>query len=163
MDMRLLIQPKWQVCSHNTASMFGEITAGSENILAVKIYPLDYPGLPSTEQLKALGDFYANGGPRAISARMSLCFASVGWDWVPPVRDRNMGIWLPVYLRTTGGVTIADPKLVTDLPILPDTGLAKLSLNLKLKNHNKNDENGKLTIIISPENFKGKLCSLQRI
>ncbi|MGE5420613.1 MAG: glycosyl hydrolase 2 galactose-binding domain-containing protein, partial [Chloroflexota bacterium] len=39
------------------------INTGSENALAVKIYPLDYPGLPSTEQLKALGDFYPNGGP----------------------------------------------------------------------------------------------------
>jgi hypothetical protein len=142
--------------SQYSLDVSGEITAGAENILAVKIYPLDYPGLPSTEQLKALGDFYANGGPTGDIGKNVTMLCSVGWDWVPPVRDRNMGIWLPVYLRTTGGVTIADPKLVTDLPNLPDTGLAKLSLNLKLKNHNKNDENGKLTIIISPENFKGK-------
>lgn len=142
--------------SQYSLDVTGKITAGSENILAVKIYPLDYPGLPSTEQLKALGDFYANGGPTGDIGKNVTMLCSVGWDWVPPVRDRNMGIWLPVYLRTTGSVTIADPKLVTDLPNLPDTGLAKLSLNLKLKNHNKDDENGKLTVIISPENFKGK-------
>ena len=53
-------------------------------------------------------------------------------------------------------VTIADPKLVTTLPNLPDTTLAKLSLNLKLLNHNQTDENGKLTVTITPENFKGK-------
>jgi hypothetical protein len=41
----------------------GLIKAGQENALAVKIYPLDYPGLPSTEQLEAFGDFYPNGGP----------------------------------------------------------------------------------------------------
>lgn len=39
------------------------VKPGDENILAVKIYPLDYPGLPSHPQLNALGDFYANGGP----------------------------------------------------------------------------------------------------
>ena len=33
------------------------IKPGKKNVLAVKIYPLDYPGLPSTEQLKALGRF----------------------------------------------------------------------------------------------------------
>ena len=59
-----------------------------------------------------------------------LC--SVGWDWVPPVRDRNMGIWLPVYLRTSGGITITDPKIVTTLPKSPDTTLAAISLNFKL-------------------------------
>jgi len=39
------------------------ILSGGKNALAVKIYPLDYPGLPSKEQLEALGDFYPNGGP----------------------------------------------------------------------------------------------------
>lgn len=150
--------------STQMAGMFAEysldvskqIKAGQENVLAVKIYPLDYPGLPSTEQLKALGDFYANGGPTGDIGKNVTMLCSVGWDWVPPVRDRNMGIWLPVYLRTSGGITIANPKLVTGLPNLPDTTLAKLSLNLKLLNHNQVDENGKLTVTIIPENFKGK-------
>ncbi len=134
----------------------GQIIAGSENALAVKIYPLDYPGLPSTEQLKALGDFFPNGGPTGDIGKNVTMLCSVGWDWVPPVRDRNMGIWLPVYLRTTGGITIADPKIVTDISNLPDTNLAKISLNLKLKNYNNTAESGKLTVVISPENFKGK-------
>ena len=139
-----------------------QIIAGSDNVLAVKIYPLDYPGLPSTEQLKALGDFFENGGPTGDIGKNVTMLCSIGWDWVPPVRDRNMGIWLPVYLRTTGGVTIADPKLVTSLPKLPDTTLAKISLNLKLQNHNKIDESGKLTVTITPENFKGKLLQFSK-
>jgi beta-galactosidase/beta-glucuronidase len=139
-----------------------QIKAGSENVLAVKIYPLDYPGLPSTEQLKALGDFYPNGGPTGDIGKNVTMLCSVGWDWVPPVRDRNIGIWLPVYLRTTGGVTISDPKLVTLLPNLPDTSLAKLSLNLKLLNHNLVAENGKLAISITPENFKGKTLQFSK-
>jgi hypothetical protein len=133
-----------------------EVKPGTENVLAVKIYPLDYPGLPSTEQLKALGDFFANGGPTGDIGKNVTMLCSVGWDWVPPVRDRNMGIWLPVYLRTTGGVTIADPKIVTSLPKLPDTTVANISLNINLINHSLKDESGKLVISITPENFKGK-------
>jgi hypothetical protein len=104
--------------STQLAGMFAEysldiskyIKAGSENALAVKIYPLDFPGLPSTEQLEALGDFYPNGGPTGDIGKNVTMLCSVGWDWVPPVRDRNMGIWLPVYIRTTDRVTISSPK-----------------------------------------------------
>ena len=153
-----------QICdSSQMAGMFAEysldvskvIIAGKENVLAVKIYPLDFAGLPSTEQLKALGDFYENGGPTGDIGKNVTMLCSVGWDWMPPVRDRNIGIWLPVYLRTSGGITISDPKLVTLLPKLPDTSQATISLNLKLLNHNKVEENGELTVTITPENFEG--------
>jgi hypothetical protein len=132
------------------------VTAGSENALAVKIWPLDYPGLPSKEQLEALGDFYPNGGPTGDIGKNVTMLCSVGWDWVPPVRDRVMGIWQPVFLRTTGSVTIADPKVVTELPALPDTTQAMVSLSLNLLNHGMTDEKGRLTITISPDNFEGK-------
>ena len=156
--------------STQMAGMFAEysldvssqIIAGSENVLAVKIYPLDYPGLPATEQLKALGDFFANGGPTGDIGKNVTMLCSVGWDWIPPVRDRNIGIWLPVYLRTSGSVTIADPKLVTFLPKLPDTTIAKVSLSITLLNHNIIAENGKLTVTITPENFKGKLLQFSK-
>jgi len=131
------------------------IRAGEDNALAVKIYPLDYPGYPSKEQLKALGPFYENGGPTGDIGKNVTMLCSVGWDWIPPVRDRNMGIWQPVYLRTTGAVTIGHPKLVTNLPKLPDTSIARLSLNLTLFNHSQEPQNGKLVVSIKPENFAG--------
>ncbi len=133
-----------------------EIIAGGENALAVEIYPLDYPGYPAKEQLQALGPFYENGGPTGDIGKNVTMLCSVGWDWMPPVRDRNMGIWQPVYLRTTGAVTIARPKLVTELPNLPDTSTAKLSLNLSLSNNTHSIKNGKLTVSIKPENFAGE-------
>jgi beta-galactosidase/beta-glucuronidase len=129
-----------------------EIIAGAENGLAVEIYPLDYPGYPAKEQLQALGPFYENGGPTGDIGKNVTMLCSVGWDWMPPVRDRNMGIWQPVYLRTTGAVTIGRPKLVTDLP---DISTAKLSLNLTLSNNTNSAQKGKLTISIRPENFAG--------
>jgi len=132
------------------------ITAGGENALAVKIYPLDYAGYPAKEQLQALGPFFENGGPTGDIGKNVTMLCSVGWDWIPPVRDRNMGIWQPVYLRTTGAVTIGHPKLITDLPKLPDTSVAKLSLNLSLSNHSSTEQKGKLTVSIKPENFAGQ-------
>ena len=150
--------------SAKMAGMFAEysfdvtknIRAGEENAVAVKIYPLDYPGLPSTEQLEAFGDFFPNGGPTGDIGKNVTMLCSVGWDWIPPVRDRNIGLWLPVYLRTSGGTTISLPKMVSELPNLPDTSVAKISLNLILTNHNNNDENGTLQVSLVPENFKGK-------
>ena len=132
------------------------IKTGQENVLAVKIYPLDYPGLPSTEQLKALDDFYPNGGPTGDIGKNVTMLCSVGWDWVPPVRDRNIGIWLPVYLRTTGGVTIGNTRITTDLTSGQDTSMANVSLSLTLFNHTSSNDIGKLIVKISPENFKGK-------
>src|SRR5882724_8738033 len=133
----------------------GAIRPGETNALAVKIYPLDYPGLPADPQLEALGDFYENGGPTGDIGKNVTMLSSVGWDWIPEVRDRNMGIWQPVYLRTTGQVVISRPQIITELPSLPDTGLARISLNIQLKNNSALVRKGTLRIFISPENFSG--------
>jgi hypothetical protein len=131
------------------------ILAGKENALAVKIFPLDEPGLPAHPQLKAVGDFYDNGGPTGDIGKNVTMLSSVGWDWIPEVRDRNMGIWQPVYLRTSGAVVISRPQVITELPSLPDTGIAKLSLNLQLSNYYTTARKGRLKVTISPENFTG--------
>jgi hypothetical protein len=139
-----------------------QIVAGADNVLAVRIFPLDYPGVPAQEQLQAMGDFFENGGPQGDIGKNVTMLCSVGWDWMPPVRDRNMGIWQPVYLRTSGAITIGRPKLVTRLPDLPDTSIAKLSLELTLFNHSEKKENGNLTIRIQPENFTGKTIQFSK-
>lgn len=157
--------------SAQMAGMFAEyalnvskaIRAGGENVLAVEIYPLDYPGLPAHPQLNAMGPFYENGGPTGDIGKNVTMLCSVGWDWIPAVRDRNMGIWQPVYLRTSGWVTIDHPKIVTQLPSLPDTNLAKLSLQLDLTNHSASNKGGKLVVKISPENFAGQSFSFEKM
>jgi len=139
-----------------------KIKAGEENVIAVKIYPLDFPGLPAKEQLKAMGDFYENGGPTGDIGKNVTMVCSVGWDWMPPVRDRNIGIWQPVFLRTSGVVTIVQPQIITDLPNLPDTTVAKLSLNLALSNNGQSNTKGTLKISIRPENFTGTPVSFSK-
>lgn len=113
----------------------------SNNILAVKIYPLDYPGLPAPEQLEAFGDFYANGGPTGDIGKNVTMQSSVGWDWIPPVRDRNIGIWQKVYLEETGDIDIRDTQVITDLP-LPKTDYAYLTIRTFLVNTKKTSVNG---------------------
>ena len=130
------------------------IRQGAKNALAVKIYPLDFPGTPDSEQLKAMETFYLNGGPTGDIGKNVTMLCSVGWDWMPPVRDRNMGIWQPVYLRRTGSVQIKDPQVVTELPRLPDTSLASLKLRLGLHNASAKDVEGQLAVAIRPSNFK---------
>ncbi|ANI88792.1 hypothetical protein A9P82_05515 [Arachidicoccus ginsenosidimutans] len=127
------------------------VNYGMKNYLAVKIYPLDYAGLPDSAQLKAFGPFYLNGGPTGDIGKNVTELCSVGWDWVPAARDRNIGIWQPVYIRKTGGATLSNIKLVTDLPNLPDTNTAKLNLSLSINNHSNSSVNGNLKITISPE------------
>lgn len=139
-----------------------KIKTGSENALAVKIYPQDYPGLPDKEQLKAMGDFFLNGGPTGDIGKNVTMMCSVGWDWMPPVRDRNIGIWQPVYLRTSGDVTIEDPQIITELPNLPDTNLANLSVNLKLNNFTGQNAKGTLKLNIQPENFQGPVIRISK-
>ncbi|MHB1921371.1 MAG: glycoside hydrolase family 2 protein [Chitinophagaceae bacterium] len=156
--------------SSQMAGMFAEysldvskvIDPGEINALAVKIYPLDYPGLPSTEQLKALGDFYPNGGPTGDIGKNVTMLCTAGWDWIPPVRDRNMGIWQPVYLRTTGAVSVGHAQIKTNLPHLPQTDMASLSLHLTLYNHQNYAQKGNLRVIISPENFIGTSISFMK-
>ncbi|WP_373057975.1 sugar-binding domain-containing protein [Zunongwangia sp. H14] len=138
------------------------VKPGEENVLAVKIYPLDFPGLPSEEQLKAMGDFFPNGGPTGDIGKNVTMLCSVGWDWVPPARDRNIGIWQPVYLRTTGAVTIKRPHIVTELPNLPDTTLARLSLDLSLRNIGSKVQKGTLQVDITPNNFEGAPIHISR-
>lgn len=101
-----------------------------ENVLAVKIYPPHNPGIPH-EQSKAAGRG-PNGGQLCLDGPTFI--SSEGWDWIPGIRDRNIGLWQDVTLEYTGDVTIADPQVVTDLP-LPDTSYADLTVRATLTNH----------------------------
>ena len=156
--------------SSQMAGMFAEysldagsaIDAGATNVLAVKIYPLDFPGLPAHPQLTALGDFYNNGGANGDIGKNITMLCSVGWDWIPEVHDRNIGIWQPVYLRTSGRVIIQQPQIIAQLPQLPDTNIASLSLNLAMVNHSNTAANGKLRITITPETFSGSAFTVEQ-
>lgn len=131
------------------------------NTLAIKIYPLDYPGLPSEPQLRAFGPFGPNGGPTGDIGRNVTMQCSVGWDWMPAVRDRNMGIWQDIYISSTGPLDIRDPFVISDL-LLPGLSEAELEIKAEVVNLTNSSRKGTLLVKISPQNFEGNDIILRK-
>lgn len=92
-----------------------------ENAIAVRIVKNENPG--SVKEKSPLHPDY-NGG--VLGADNPTFHASVGWDWIPTVRGRNIGIWNDVYLEADGPVSLDAPMVRSILP-LPDTTSAELT------------------------------------
>jgi hypothetical protein len=101
----------------------------AENILAIHIFPPPNPGIPQEES--ALAGPGPNGGQLCLDGPTFI--SSEGWDWVPGIRDRNIGIWQDVRIRFTGEVQMTDPRVITDIP-LPDTNTADITVSFDLVN-----------------------------
>src|SRR5664279_175627 len=116
------------------------------NYLAVKVYQVDHPGIPSPGvQFEVFGK--TRGHAVDIFKDETLKFTG-GWDCAPVIRDRNMGIYQDVFITATGPVSIENPFIGTTLP-LPDTSHADLKITADLKNSLKTEIAGLLTIKIS--------------
>ena len=102
----------------------------ARNCLAAKVYPVDHPGLPET-QFKVFGPERRYQG-KEIMKDVTMVTA-IGYDCMPTVRDRNMGLWQEVFLDWTGPVDLRDPLVVTRLP-LPQTSPATLAVSAELVN-----------------------------
>jgi exo-1,4-beta-D-glucosaminidase len=79
-----------------------------------------------------------HAGSNAIAVRVYPVDAdhdlTITWvDWSPLAPDGGMGIWHDVWLTRTGGVTLSDPQVVSDLP-LPDTDRANLTVTAIVRN-----------------------------
>lgn len=105
-----------------------------DNILAVAIYPFDYPGLPDLPPLEVSSDPGINMGVDGFISRNYTKWDAVGWDWQPAIRDRDMGITDEVFLLATGPVELRDPYMAAYLPY-PDTSFAYLRTAVTLLNH----------------------------
>ena len=105
------------------------IIPGQKNAIAVLIIKNDNIGVIK-EQTALSPD--KNGG--VLGADNPTYHASIGWDWIPTIRGRNIGIWNDVYLQMTGPVTFEDPFVTTDLA-LPDTTTADIGIEVTLQNH----------------------------
>ena len=112
---------------------------GKESALAVRIWPQPNPGRPHEHTLaNGMG---LNGGITAIDGPTFLC--SMGWDWIPGIRDRNTGIWRKVFLSATGPVAIKNPLVTTDLP-LPRLDTADVAVLVTLENLTDQPQSGVL-------------------
>lgn len=117
----------------------GIAVIGKKNILAIRVIPPPNPGYPE-EESQATGPG-RNGG--ALDLDGPTFISSLGWDWMPGIRDRNIGIWQDVLLSFSREVTIGYPQIITDLP-LPDTTSAALTVRTELTNHS--NQNSKVLL-----------------
>ena len=116
------------------------VTLGATNALAVRVLPQPHPG-DTHEKTIATGTAL-NGGITALDGPTFLC--SIGWDWIPTIRDRNTGIWQDVTLSATGPVVVQDPFVTSDLP-LPRTDTADLTVQATVRNVTSTPQAGRLT------------------
>jgi hypothetical protein len=116
----------------------GKLLTGKPNALAVRIEKNATPGSVHQKTLESVGK---NGG--GLGADNPTYHASIGWDWIPTMRGRDIGIWGDVTLTQTGAVTIENPFVSTILP-LPDTTSAGISVEVDLVNHQPKPFSGTL-------------------
>jgi len=115
------------------------VLPGKLAALAVLITPQPNPGIALEHTIKnGLGK---NGGITALDGPTFLC--SIGWDWIPGIRDRNTGIWQKVFISATGAVLVKNPLVTSDLK-LPDLTKADVSVETTVENVTNLPQNGVL-------------------
>ena len=90
---------------------------GGENYLAVRIYKNETPGEVTTQGL-AYGPG-PNGG--LLGADNPTIHAAVGWDWLPTIRGRDIGIYGDVALSYGGAAELVDPWMETKLDLISES------------------------------------------
>ncbi len=115
------------------------LDASGRNALAVRVSPPPHPGIPNVQSI-ALGSGL-NGGAMELDGPTFV--ASEGWDWNPPMHDRDTGLWQDVHLVATGAVSIGDEQVVTHLP-LPEISSAEVTLKVPLDNASDSAVDGTL-------------------
>ena len=114
------------------------ILKDGRNDLAVLIHENEHYGAIKEQTAYSTDQ---NGG--YVGADNPTMHATIGWDWIPTVRGRDIGIWDDVYLAYKGSVSIADPFVRTVLP-LPDTTSADVLAEVTLVNHTDKAVSGSL-------------------
>ncbi len=115
---------------------------GATNYLAVLVHRVAHSG-PGEKKVthKKLGSPTVNGDVLGYDSPTFV--ASAGWNWLPIVRGREIGIWNEVRVEAVGDVELVDPWVITDLP-LPDTTRADLTVKTELRNNTTESERGEL-------------------
>ncbi|MDR3250771.1 MAG: glycoside hydrolase family 2 [Tannerella sp.] len=88
---------------------------GGQNVIALKVYPVDEPGTTQPKIWGAKGEF-RNGGNGNIGLNTTMLM-SVGWDFtfMDGIRDRNTGIWKSIALYATGKLALRHPFIRSEL------------------------------------------------
>ncbi len=116
---------------------------GKPNTLAVKVTP--ERAIQDVNGVELADSWYDWINWRYLGYQGSDKNPANGNSFVP---DRNAGIWKPVYLRTSGPVSIGAATVNTDLP-LPDTDSARLTVYTTLHNYSAGRVRGVLRATIT--------------
>jgi beta-mannosidase len=125
------------------------VSVGKSNALAVHIFPQPHPG--ATHEKTVATGTGPNGGETGRDGPTFLC--SIGWDWIPTIRDRNSGIWQDVVLSASGPVVLPDPAVTSELH-LPRTDMADLTVQATVRNVTRSPVSGVLAGAIEHISFK---------
>jgi Exo-beta-D-glucosaminidase Ig-fold domain/Glycosyl hydrolases family 2/Glycosyl hydrolases family 2, sugar binding domain/Glycosyl hydrolases family 2, TIM barrel domain len=105
------------------------VKPGEKAAIAVLVKPQPHPGDPHEHTIA--DGMVTNGGITALDGPTFL--STIGWDWLPGIRDRDSGIWAKVFLSATGPVVVKDPLITTALP-LPRNDSADIAISTTLEN-----------------------------
>ncbi|HUX44114.1 MAG TPA: hypothetical protein VMV57_05120, partial [Terracidiphilus sp.] len=128
------------------------VKPGKSAVLAVLVSPQPHPGISHEHTLRhGLGK---NGGETAIDGPTFL--STIGWDWIPAIRDRDTGIWQNVTLSASGPVLVKEPLVTTDLP-LPRTDSTDIAVQATVQNVTDKPVNGVLSGDIEQIHFEQRV------
>ena len=125
------------------------VRSGKSAVLAVLVSPQPHPGISHEHTLR--GGLGQNGGETAIDGPTFL--STIGWDWLPAIRDRDTGIWQKVTLSVTGAVRLKDPLVTTDLP-LPRTDSTEIAVQTTAENVGEAPQTGVIEGYIESLHFQ---------
>lgn len=125
------------------------VKPGEKAVLAVLVAPQPHPGDPHEHTIRA--GMGLNGGITALDGPTFL--STIGWDWIPAIRDRDTGIWQKVFLSATGPVLVEDPLVTTDLP-LPRIDSSDITVQATLDNVTDQPQKGILKGVIENISFQ---------
>lgn len=120
------------------------VRPGRLNALAIRIFPDDVAGIPG----------YREPGSDVRFQQNVTEMSALGWDWVPPARDRNMGLWQEVWIERSGPVVVQDPAAYTKVQ-LPDGRKAEITVRLMVQNAAGETRKADISAEIRPDGFSG--------
>ena len=111
---------------------------GEENVLAVKVLPIDSPGTTASKSWGAKNEYH-NGGDGWIGRNVTMLM-TVGWDFMTydGIRDRNTGIWRDVQLYTTREAALDSPFVRSELSH-PGYDTARETVSVEIRNNTLGD------------------------
>lgn len=130
------------------------VEAGRPVAIAVLVHPPPEPADPleQTQQwgLGLNGGVLSHDGPTFVSTQ--------GWDWLPAIRDRDIGLWQSVRLSATGPAVIRDPYVTSR--VAPDRSFADVTIESRVENASDQPVSGRLTASLDGFTVRSPLIAL---